>query len=64
MQYKSEKKFEKFITSDDNNRRNWVSLAGRIHEWKSLYGKIPDIKSWVWTFYDEGADYLLNIEGI
>lgn len=59
-----EKKFEKFITSDDNDRRNWVSLAGRIHEWRSLYGQIPDIKSWVWTFYDEGADYLLNFEGI
>lgn len=55
-----EKEYEKFITSDDSNRRDWVSLAGRIYEWQGLYDAIPPEKSWVWKYYGEGADYFLS----
>jgi len=29
----------------------WFSLEGRLHEWKSLYGKIPPKSSWVWNYF-------------
>jgi len=55
-----EKYYEKFVTSEDKSRRELVSLAARIHEWKSLYGQVPNELSWVWKYYDEGADYFLS----
>jgi len=59
-----EKKYERFITSPERSRRQWVSLPGRIHEWNFLYKKIPDQKSWVWDFYDASQDYMLSLFGV
>ena len=38
---------------------NWFSLAGRMHEWKTLYGKLPKHDSWVWSFYNNSGSYRL-----
>ena len=35
----------------------WFSLVGRIHEWKTVYGKIPDENSWVWNYYKSSEGY-------
>ena len=35
----------------------WFSLVGRIHEWKALYGKVPNEKSWVWNYYNLSHSY-------
>lgn len=32
-------------------KASFARLAGRLHEWEYVYGKIPENKSWIWKWY-------------
>jgi hypothetical protein len=38
----------------DLRRREVLLLPGLIVKWYTLYGKLPDRSSWVWTFFPDG----------
>lgn len=38
-------------------KAEWFHLNGRIYEWKSLYGQIPQNDSWIWNYYNQSGLY-------
>lgn len=44
------------VANDESKRkREYFLLPGQLMKWYELYGEIPAITSWVWSWYPDGA---------
>jgi hypothetical protein len=50
------------LDSESTRMRDYNLLGGMILRWRLMYGQLPSISSWMWSYYPDGDIWLNGVE--